>query len=237
MKRLFTNIILFAFTMIAFGQQSIGVKLNGGLSYLKKEIIMNPPVPMTQEFYPVLSGQGGLTYSYCYKNKFLLGTELIYSQIEGKGYLKTPSSVINGVFSNEYITNNSLQHIYYLGVPIYFGFIYKKLNINLGVQTNFALASGGLEKIQASYDGELISYDIKKDDLGINKVDFGARLGLFYRLSDKFSIEANYYCGLTNLLKNKSLFDSPIWQVQQLTIGLRYNLFIFDRKTGETKSK
>jgi hypothetical protein len=237
MKRLFTNIILFTVTMTVFGQQSIGVKLNGGLSYFKKEIIMNPPVPMTQEFYPMLSVQGGLTYSYCFKNKFLLGTEIIYSQIEGKGYLKTPSSVINGVFSNEFITNNSLQHIYYLGVPIYIGYNYKKLNINLGVQTNFALASGGLEKIQASYDGQLISYDIKKDDLGINKVDFGTRLGLFYKLSDKFSLETNYYCGLTNLIKGKSFFESPIWQVQQLTIGLRYNLLILDRNIGETKNK
>jgi hypothetical protein len=237
-RQFFLTIILLT-TGLTYGQSFIGVKVNGGLSYFKTELKMYPPSPMTQEFHPMLSGQGGITYNYIFKNKFLIGTELLYTQIEGKEYLKVLTGVTtNGNFisDNGFYEKNSFRHIYYLGLPIYFGYNVKRLNLNLGFQANLALASGSQSYLNGIYsNGEAFSYDTNQNDLDISKLDFGGRIGIFYKLSDKYSIETNYYYGLTNLIKDKNINEPPVWHIQQLTFGLRYNLFMLER--GETKNK
>lgn len=182
------------------------------------------------------SGQGGLFYNFQFKDKFLIGTDVLLIPIYGHEYLKLPLVDINrnsvGV-SEDHI----YRHIYYLGIPVYFGYSFKKVNINLGFQTNFVLASGGEVKGNATYNGQYNTWDNKVNKLGINNYDYGVRAGLLYKLSDKLSIETNYYFGLTNLIKDSQLSKFDTWKVQQWTVGLRYNLFSHSGQTTVIETK
>jgi hypothetical protein len=161
---------------------------------------------------------------------------MLFIPIEGKEYLKIPATDNNGNFTGEYTEDNIYRHIYYLGVPVYFGYSFKKLNVNLGFQTNFVLASSGEEKGQVILGGQSYTWNNKSKDLGINSYDFGARFGLLYKLSDRFLIETNYYYGLTNIIKVSSdaLKKNWTWKVQQVTIGLRYKIFSRNSQTTKT---
>jgi len=227
MKKLFLalTVVLGLTVLTAVGQHLIGAKVNGGLSYLLTEFESSPPQHETQKFYPMPSGQLGLFYNFHFKDKFLIGTEIIFIQIQGKDYLKLPFTDINGNLTGEYSEQNTWRHITYTGIPIYFGYSFKKLNINLGFQTNFVMASGGRDKGQATYNGQFYTWENKGDALNIKKYDYGVRPGLLYKLSDKFSVETNYYLGLTNLIKDSQLSSFWAWKVQQWTVGLRYKLF------------
>jgi len=239
MRLLYFTFILLS-TGLTYGQSIIGVKVNGGLSYLKSELKTYPPTPMTQEYYPMFSGQGGLTYQYCFKNRFVIGTELLYSQIEGKDIENGLSGVL---FNNNFIRDGHYQttiyrHIYYLGLPFYVGYNLKKMTLNLGVQTNLKFGGGFHWYTNAAYDnGKIETFDFKSNSLNINKMDFGLRIGIFYKLSDKFSIETNYYYGLTNLVPVDSNDEPPVWNIQQLTFGLRYELFTLKEKNRVTKQE
>jgi len=211
MKRLFTNIILFAVTISAFGQQTFGIKINAGISYLKTERVTYPPMPETQKFYSVFSGQGGLTYSYSFNSKFQIGTELLYSQIEGKEVLNGLSGVLtnNAFISDGHYEIDTYRHIYYLGLPIYVGYNFNRLNINLGIHNN----------------GATDSYESESKKLDLNNLDYGLRFGVFYKLNEKYSIETNYYHGLSDIVNGGLISGSPVWSVQQLTVGIKYTLF------------
>ena len=223
--------------MTAFGQYNFGLKANGGLSYLSTHFKSNPPQHETEKFYYQPSGQGGLFYNFQFKCKFLIGTEVLFIPIYGKEYFKLPLTDQNGNLNGEYSEDNIYRHIYYLGVPVYVGYSFRKLNINLGFQVNFVLASGGEEKGHATYNGQYSAWDNRYDNLYINNYDLGARPGVLYKLSEKFSIEANYYFGLKNILRNSSIKPYWIWKVQQMTVGLRYKLFPCGGQPAEPKKK
>jgi len=244
MKRLFINIILLAVSMTAFGQQFIGVKLNGGLSYIKNEYSLNFNV--TQKFYPMLSGQGGLTYNYVFKNKLSIGTEILFMQIKGKNYLEYPSGNIyigtakaNGTATadNGYSHFTNFEHIYYVGLPVYIGYNYRRLNVNIGIQANLALAAVSKAEGQMYHEGKLYDWNDKEDFLdGINRFNYGGRIGLFYKLSDKLSFETNYYYGLNGLELDKKAEEIMNTRIQQCTVGLRYNLFVSARQNHNTNT-
>jgi opacity protein-like surface antigen len=236
-RHLFSTLTAVTIFFTAFGQHEFGLKANGGLSYLSTVFQSSPPQQQTQKFYFRPSGHGGLFYNFNFKDKFLIGTEVLFVPIYGKEYSKLPFTDINGNLTGEYSEDNIYRHIYYLGVPVYFGYNFKKLNVNLGFQTNFVLASGGEEKGQAIYQGQLYTWENKGDKLDINSYDYAARAGLLYKLSDRLSIETNYYYGLTNLLKDSSIKPYWTWKVQQWTVGLRYKLFAHRAKTTETEKK
>jgi len=234
MKRLFTSIILFAVTISAFSQQTFGIKINAGFSYLKTERVTYPSMPETQKFYPVFSNQGGLTYSYCFNSKFQIGTELLYTQIGGKELLNGLSGVLtNNIFiSDGHYEIDTYRHIYYLSLPIYVGYNFNKLNINLGIQGNFKL--GGSSHWSANSinynNGGTYSYESESKKLDINKFDYGLRFGIFYKLTEIYSIETNYYRGLSNIVNGGLISGSPVWSVQQLTVGIKYNLLELNKK-------
>jgi len=233
MKRLFTNIILFTVTVSAFGQQTFGIKINAGLSYLKTERVTYPPMPETQKFYSSFSGQGGLTYSYSFNSKFQIGTELLYTQIEGKEVLNALSGVLtnNTFISDGHYEIDTYRHIYYLGLPIYVGYNFNKLNINLGIQGNFKLGGSSHWNTNSIYNnGATESYESESKKLNINKFDYGLRFGVFYKLTEKYFLETNYYHGLSDIVSGGLISGSPVWSIQQLTVGIKYNLLELNKK-------
>lgn len=215
------------------GQHDIGLKVNGGLSYFSTKAKTTQPI--TQKFYFMASGQGGLFYNLHIHNKFLLGIELVFMQIEGKELLKFELTDQYGNLTGQYTTDNIWRHISYLGIPVYFGYNYKKLNVNLGFQTNITLASSGQEKGQAMYNGGVTTWNNHFDKLAIDNYDIGARAGIIYHLTDKFSIEANYYYGFNNIVKDEKLSKYWTWKIQQMTIGLRYKFISLHRQKSETE--
>jgi opacity protein-like surface antigen len=209
------------FTVAA--QHDFGFKANGGLSCLSvKTETTQTQVP---KFYFVPSGQGGLFYRFNFKDKFSFSTEFLFVQIEGKETLKLPLTDQNGNLTGNYSDGTIYRHISYLGIPLYLGYTFKKVNINFGLQANFTLSSSAESKGQVNYNGQLYTWDNKSDKLYINSTDYGIFIGLVFKLTDKFSIESNYYYGLTNLIKDSQLANDWTWKVQQVTMGLRYKLF------------
>ncbi|MEO6169242.1 MAG: hypothetical protein ABIO46_04725, partial [Chitinophagales bacterium] len=71
-----------------------------------------------------------------------------------------------------------------------------------------------------------------KYQLNIDAFDFGPRAGLIFNLSDNFNIEATYYHGMNNILTN-TLPDSWKWNVQQMTVGVRYKIFNREKRSSE----
>ena len=225
---LLTILTTLTINMTAFGQLDFGLKANFGLSRLSTKLTTSQQ--LTQKFHFVPSGQGGLFYNLHLREKFLIGAELLLIQIEGKEYLEIPSTDINGNLTGEVGTDNIWRHITYFGLPIYFGYNFKKLNVNIGLQTNFTLASSGREKGQVpdGYGG-IATWDNKFSKLGIDDLDYGARAGLIFQHTDKFSLEIIYYYGINNILKDEIISKNLNWKwkVQQMTIGLRYKFISF----------
>ncbi|MCE9539114.1 MAG: PorT family protein [Bacteroidetes bacterium] len=228
MKKLLYLLTIFHSSFSVFGQQEIGIKANVGLS----RIYNNENSPLTTlKIYFVPSGQGGIFYNFNFGNKSLLGAELLFIQINGKEQLDLQGTDIHGQPSGETFTDNTEKHISYLGLPIYYGFKIKKLTLNLGIQTSLVLMSGGEEKGQVpdGYGG-ISTWDNKFDKLYIDAFDFGARAGLIFNLTNKFSIEGTYYYGINNILQKDKYNSELKWKIQQMTIGLRYTFFTIKKK-------
>lgn len=220
MKRLITIFTILTINFTVFGQQDIGLKVNCGMSKLSDKLITTQQ--LTQKFFFKPSGQEGLFYNFHLGDKSILGIELLLIQIEGKEYLKIPFTDINGNLTGEFATDNIWRHISYFGLPIYFGYNFNKLNVNIGLQINFTLASSGQEKGQDPNEyGDIITWDNKADKLGIDDYDYGVRGGIFFNFTKNFAIEAIYYYGINNILKT----NDWKWKVQQITVGFRYKFF------------
>ena len=139
----------------------------------------------------------------------------------------------NNIFiSDGHYEIDTYRHIYYLSLPIYVGYNFNKLNINLGIQGNFKL--GGSSHWSANSinynNGGTYSYESESKKLDINKFDYGLRFGIFYKLTEIYSIETNYYRGLSNIVNGGLISGSPVWSVQQLTVGIKYNLLELNKK-------
>lgn len=229
MKIQLSILIVLLFNFSIYGQQNIGIKANGGLSRIF--IYDNSTQQIVQKSYFVPSGQGGLFYNLPLGNKSLLGSELLFVQIEGKERIEIPFTDQLGNPTGEFGIDNIDRHISYIGLPIYYGFKVKKLILNLGIQTSFTLVSSAREKGQSpdGYGG-INTWDNKSDKLNIDAFDFGARAGLIFNLTNRFAVEGTYYYGINNILK-KNIYNTELkWKIQQMTIGLRYTLFTIKKK-------
>lgn len=216
MKRKLTILLLLSINITAFSQHNFGLKVNGGFSRISNSVDPSNST-WTVQFAP--SGHTGLFYNMQLENKSAIGAELLFVQIEGKEKLKMDLIDINGNNVGT-ITSDIYKHISYLCLPVYYGYKFNKLKINVGFQTSFALTSSGQEKGQATYNGDLTTWDNKIDELNIDRYDFGPRAGVIFNCTDKFAIEGTYYFGVNNILGNGS--PSWTWRVQQATVGLRY---------------
>jgi hypothetical protein len=229
MKKLTIVLTTLTIYLSAYGQHDIGLKVNGGLSYIGTKVKSNIT---NQKDYFRLSGQGGVFYNFTLPKNFMVGAELLFIQIEGKEYYEIPFADETGNLTGEYGIDNIWRHVSYIGIPLYFGYSIKKFTINLGFQTNFALISSAKEKGQATVNGQLHTFENKYSKLNIDSYDFGPRIGLLYGLTKRFSIEANYYYGVNNI--RKAPFNDWKWKVQQLTVGLRFKIFNI---SGQKKEK
>ncbi len=225
MRQLLPILTALTISLTSSGQMVIGLTANGGLSKLIKKVDFSGTV---QKNYFMPSGHAGLFFNFHVDDKSLIGTDLLFVQIEGKEHLDTPETDIQGNPTGKYMRTDMWTHISYIGLPVYYGYKINKFILNLGFQTSVVLASSGLAKTTSGYG--VLENTI--DKLYIDALDAGLWTGLHFRLTEKFSIQTSYYLGLNNILKN----NYAKWKIQEMTVGLRYNLFSRSAQTRETKN-
>ncbi len=221
MTRLLIIFTLITLHLTALGQKDFGLKANFSLCYFSAKFFPTEfPQPM-QTFFFMPSGQAGLFYNLHFSRQSVFGADLLFNQIEGKQHYESPALDNLGNPTGQYITSDMLRHISYLSIPIYYSYNYKRISINGGFQTSFALASSGYVKIQGpDGTGGTIVYDLKRDKLEIKDCDFGAKAGFSFALTNKIAIQGSYYYGLLNIYKYYP--DEFKYKIQQLTIGVQY---------------
>ena len=193
--------------------------MDGGFSKIANSFNPSSPGWSVQS---VPSWNAGLYYNFHPRGPSIFGVELLFMKAAGNE--KIEADLIDNTGKNVgQSTGYIYRHISYLSLPVYYGLKLDKLTFNVGFQVSYALASGGRDKGKATYYGSIVTWDNKLGKLGIDPYDFGARAGLFFPISDKFSIEAVGYYGINDILKE----EGPMWtwKVRQITAGLRYMLF------------
>lgn len=188
-------ILVFIFYVVCFttkGQHDFGVKINYGWSKISTEI--NSTSQLTQKFIFMPSYQGGLYYTFHFNNSSIIGAELLFSKIRGKEHSESPTIDEFGNPTNQLIIGKIDRNISYLSIPIYYGFNYKKLHLNIGIQTSFVIASNGFATtLVPDNKGNILYFENKAEKLSIKNFDSGIRAGLFFDLTKRISIEATYY--------------------------------------------
>lgn len=71
---------------------------------------------------------------------------------------------------------------------------------------------------------ESISYDRKVDRINIANFDLGPKAGIIYHFTNKLAVEGTYYYGIGNVDSRVPKVEKL--KVQQITVGLRYVLWI-----------
>ncbi len=222
---------LFFLNLTVFGQQEIGLKLNFGLSSISKESNIGKPANAILDVKSALSGQGGVFYKLHLGDNIVFGSELLFIQIEGRDRLVLDLEDVSlGIVGHN--TSDLYEHISYLGLPIYCGLTFKKININAGFQISYAFVSSAREIYNSNLNENIYYAENSIDKLPIDKFDFGPRIGINYHLNDKFAIEGIYYYGITNILRNQEDGNTFSQKIEQATIGLVYTLFKKDELTN-----
>ncbi|MDQ3192179.1 MAG: PorT family protein [Bacteroidota bacterium] len=221
---IFPLLILLSLSNGVFGQQGFGLKTNIGLSRVVTNFDFSDQTQQKVQIAP--SFQTGIFYSQKIKEKTSFGAELLFVQIEDKMHVESPMTDNQGNYNGEYITNKYYKHLSYISLPVYYGININKISVNAGMQFMLLLTSNGRQKGEMKYNGEVLSWDNNMGKLNIDRYDFGPRVGITYKITEKFDIEANYYQGINNIINN-SLQSSFRWKNQQLTIGIRYKFLSF----------
>jgi hypothetical protein len=220
MKKLIILLNVISIGLSAYAQHDLGLKLNGGVSCLNTNYHSDME---GQKVRFQFSGQGGVYYIFKLPKNFMVGAELLFVQIEGKNYTKIVLTDEMGQPTGEYGTLKNWFNISYLGFPVYFGYSIKKFTVSLGFQVNYMLTGSSIQKIEVPYNGEMLTFENIHKNLSIDNFDYGPRIGFTYGLSKRFSVEANYYYGLNNIMAHH--YANMKWNIQQFTAGLRFKLF------------
>ncbi len=228
MRLLFTVTFLICHQCF-FGQNILAAKIAGGVSDITSNNFSN--VTKTSTFFQP-SGQAGFCYTYRVKNRFNFGGELLFSQIEGKERLETPATDTYGNLTGDLIIDNITKRISYLTIPLIAGISFKKINFSIGFQTSFVLANSAHEYGEFTSNGITTIWD-KIGKLNIDKYDYGIRVGMGYEINKRMVVEANYYYGLNNIVSNTVTITNLKWTVQQIVLGVRYNLFVSKDRVPE----
>jgi hypothetical protein len=226
-------LLLIMLTIYSYGQQSIGIVIDGGLSKISSNDYN--PLFSTQKTYFVPSGQAGLFYSLPIRTHEIFIAEILFSQIEGKTKGTDTTGTYgagNGTTTPILQTQTITKHISYLNIPLYYGVKLGKFSIHIGFQTSLTLARSGKVITQSNFDPTTFSLGNYTTTYTTHKlfVKDGAfsQVGkLIYNITPKIAVEGNYCYNLNNLYRNSHAFNGyqPIWQFQQITIGIRYKFF------------
>ena len=215
MKKVILTITLFASVTVS-AQNDVGIGLDIGASRLYST--QSSVGGIEYNFFP--SGNLGAYYRFKPENSksnFLL--ELMISQIEGKMY--SENDVIDqssNVIGKE--TFDTYYHITSLSLPVYYGLQFNKVGLLFGAEMAMPIYSGYNLRRNISYYA--VNEITKQNDspLYIDRVNFYARIGFEWLISENVLIRASYNHGLNIITRENGL---P-WKTHQASLGIRYNL-------------
>jgi hypothetical protein len=218
-RRILLTLATLTVCMFTYGQYDIGIKLGGGYSRMYDSYT---PLNFTHTMQFQPSGQFGFYCLYHINSTFSFGTELFFVRINGK---ETNTRIVYDSLNkaNAQGTDIFHTHISYVAVPAYFGIVIKKFTINVGAQVLLRFHTNGLETFKITEGRIDTSWSNKIDSLPIKGINIVPRLGVVYQLTNRFSVEATYYCGINNILK--SCITDRTWRTQQITMGVRFKLY------------
>jgi len=195
------------------GQNDVGFKVNVSASFIPNSQY-STSYPITyKKTYIAPSGQIGLFYNHIFNRSSVLGIDLLLNQVETRDKRNAPSWGENDFMEHKI-------HITYLSLPIYYEHRINKFSFNLGFQASVNLGASD-EFIASLSDG---SGDSAERNLTtLDKLDYGPKAGITYRLSTYLDLESTYYYGLNNIY-NSSKLNIQNWRIRQFTLGIKYIL-------------
>jgi hypothetical protein len=209
---------IFPAWLIAQGKSDFGISINGGLSYMRTDMNSGGT---KQTFYVMPSYHAGFYWNTYYWEKSFIGMSGYLVEIQGREHSTTEQLDFYGNPNGQFNTSDTRRRISYWSMLFNYGHDFKKFNLSLGIQFNVMYKMYAHDRTEISYNGGIIINEYKSDALPIDSYDYALRAGLIYNLTTKFSIEATYFHGLRDIC----IIDNWTWTVQQVTVGLRYNLF------------
>lgn len=221
-------LVIFLFTnQGVFAQHDLGVKLGLGFSKTDPHFVDTEYARFKVNYKP--SGLFGVFYNYQLNDRFYLGADMAFSQIEGRidaqyfGFVSIDGEV-NTINS---ANSSTAYHLSYLTLPVYVGVKVKGFNVALGWQTGLMLRGTYRNKSNHLIDDEWAEMTTFSNDIGFDQFDFGSTLEVGYNLTEKWNIHFNYYQGLNDLLPSGLIVIDEIkpWRNSQFTLGCSYNFF------------
>ncbi|MEO0339166.1 MAG: porin family protein [Bacteroidota bacterium] len=197
-----------------------GITANAGLSKVPK-ITSSPNFDDLEDRF-TFSGNGGVFLEKKFDDKYGLGVELLWVQMEAleasedRALMGSTGEVIG-------LSNSKLRfHTSYLALPTYLRAEFGDLGIKFGAQLmQFLLSTFNTELEIINSGGQTYSAS-DSDEVRFDDIDFGPKLGLDFNLKPKIRMRCDYYYGLTNIFINK---DGPVGRKnRQINLGLQYLL-------------
>lgn len=196
----------------------IGGTGNIGLS----KVTSNLPISGDYKVKFTLSGNLGMFLEKKIGQKSSLGIEALWVQIEGKEI--TVNKALTAFNGQELevigvISDKSTLHSSYVGIPVYYRFEFGKIGIKGGFQSMiFLFASSNYEASGEIY-GEPYEAESEMKDIKFDRIDIGPKVGVDYRLNDKFRLRADYYHGLTDITSDEFPWER---RNRQFNLGINY---------------
>src|SRR6056297_86397 len=183
---------LFMFLCFTGTAQETRFGVKGGLNY--SSIVGD----LTQGLKFRFSGHGGIFLEIDFSEKFKLQPELVYSS-QGFQFSTDLASIQNGGSvgdDNDFRTNVQLN---FITIPILGKFaINDSWDVEFGPQFGFLLNQ--VTKIKDLDQNSNVNADRRSSVSGDFQLDYGAAVGLGYKVNDNLSISPRFYVGLRNRL-------------------------------------
>ncbi len=219
--KLFLTLFLMIGVYTAKSQKLIlGATGNLGFSKVSKNTTIYPD----PEKRFAVSGNLGLFLEKKVGPKSSFGVEALWVQIEGLTARENKATFIIDRYQQDLelisiITDRVRLHSSYIGIPIYYRLESNGLGLKVGFQSMLLLSASLNYEASGVRGGEPFEYELDVEDLELNRLDIGPKVGIDYRLGPKLLIRADYYHGLNNMTVEE--YDTKR-KNRQLSLGLSY---------------
>ncbi len=197
-----------------------GASANLGLS----KITSNFPITSGERSIDfAISGNLGLFMEKQFGNNSSIIVEALWVQIQGKE--STDNRVLTNFTSQGpevigSISDRERLHSSYLGIPIYYRHKFGKIGIRGGVQTMLFLFASLDFEASGVVNNEPYQEKNKTDNVELDGIDFGPKLGLDYQLNSSFRIRADYFYGIIDITPGIVSWER---KNRQISVGLDYS--------------
>jgi outer membrane protein with beta-barrel domain len=201
---------------------TIGIKANAGVSIIDYNLGSSAFASISNKFQ--FAYNGGIYFNNLLNDNESFCFELLFLQMNGLYNFNEP---ITDSANNTIGSINQNQNTYFtcFSIPLYYKYRISKLSIALGAQINYLLIRTEKTNFTITQYGNTI-YDTTytSKNLSIAKFDYGPKLMLFYNITDKLSLNLDYYYGIQNLITDASASGFSE-KNQQLSFGVCYKLY------------